>query len=109
MSNSDKKIKLVLMVLALPLTVILWGWVNSVLWAWFPARIFELPLISIPEAIGLNMAISMITGVSTLSILLHDLKGQIGGSTEEGIITYITYLTMPFIVLFVAYIVKAFV
>ena len=42
-------------------TTILSGWALSVLWKWFIAPVLGLPILSIPEAIGLAMVASYMT------------------------------------------------
>jgi uncharacterized membrane protein SpoIIM required for sporulation len=37
------------------------GWALSVLWSWFVAPLFELPILSIFSAIGLALVASMVT------------------------------------------------
>lgn len=40
---------------------ILNGWAISVLWLWFVAPLFGLPVLTIPQAIGLSLVIGMFT------------------------------------------------
>jgi hypothetical protein len=40
------------------------GWVLTMLWAWFVTPTFGLPLLSIPQAIGLCLVVNMLAGQS---------------------------------------------
>ena len=41
--------------------VILRGWALSTLWGWFAVPIFHLPALSIPQAIGVSIVVSLLT------------------------------------------------
>ena len=43
------------------LSMILNGWVLSILWSWFVAPLFGLPLLSIPVAVGIAITVKMLT------------------------------------------------
>jgi hypothetical protein len=43
------------------------GWVLTMLWGWFVSPLFGLPPLSIPQAIGLCLVVSMMVGTSRAS------------------------------------------
>lgn len=45
----------------IPISIVLRGWVLSILWRWFMVSAFHLPILSIPAAIGVSCVISMLT------------------------------------------------
>lgn len=59
MSNdSDDNTKIVAGVLLVPFVAFLAayrGWFISILWAWFVVPVFALPVLSVPQAIGLSL------------------------------------------------------
>lgn len=80
------------------------GFVLSVLWGWFVVPLFEVPSLSIAQAIGFSMTVSFLT------YHYHDS----GKKEEESFIKRITYLILlaivrPIIVLTIGYIVHLFV
>ena len=54
-------------ILLLPLSSIWYGFVLSVLWTWFVVPAFQVPALSIVLAIGVTMAIRMITSTPSPS------------------------------------------
>lgn len=50
-----------LVIFTLPISSIAYGYTLSVLWKWYVVKIFALPTLSIPLAIGLSMTIRFIT------------------------------------------------
>jgi len=85
------------------LSVILYGWVFSILWSWFIVPLFSLPVLSVPEAIGIAMIIKMITyqyqdpSIGNKSII--ELIGNLIGIA----------IIAPFIILFTGWIVTLFI
>ena len=52
------------LVVAMVLTIyssLLTGWVLSIIWGWFIVKIFGLPILSIPSAIGVAIVVSCVT------------------------------------------------
>lgn len=47
-------------------SVLLRGWALAILWGWFVVPIFELPSLTIAEAIGISMIMSFLTHTTEL-------------------------------------------
>jgi hypothetical protein len=58
---------LVLLVILLPGSIIMSGWVLTILWSWFIVPVFNLPSLTIPYAIGISTVISMLTNKTVSS------------------------------------------
>ena len=52
--------KILLSILLFPLSLVWNGFVFTKLWAWFVAPTFDLPILSIPTAIGIQVLIVML-------------------------------------------------
>lgn len=60
--------------------VIMWrGWVLSLLWGWFVVRL-GMPAVSIPEAIGVSLVLSYLTGTGHIAVAVEEMKEK---TTEE--------------------------
>jgi hypothetical protein len=81
-------------------SIILDGWVISVVWSWFMPRLFNLPILSIPAAIGVSCLLS-----SFKSIPKRDKE-----KTDEGDVLYYIGMTLlkPALILLTAYIAKCY-
>lgn len=56
--------------------VTMWrGWVLSILWSWFFVRL-GLPGVSIPEAIGVSLVLSYLTGTGNIAVALEEVKDK---------------------------------
>src|SRR5690606_38361726 len=109
MRNNDDGCGLSLLaMLAIPLVMIFssvaYGFVLSVLWGWFIVPVFEIPDISILQAIGL----SMVVGFLTYQHIESDKKSD-RSLTESVIYMLMLAIIRPAIVLFIGYIVHLFV
>lgn len=79
------------------------GWALAKLWAWFVAGLFGLPLLSIPQAIGLEIVI----GYTTHQI--DEWEPEDKPSYGEKLLKGFLFSTLkPFFALLIAVIVKAF-
>lgn len=69
MKNSDQIFGCIGMLLVIALMVIIGslmnGWALSVLWGWFMVPVFELPIISLVQAIGISMTIGLLVSHTT--------------------------------------------
>ena len=84
------------------LSIILNGWVLSILWSWFIVSLFGLPLLSIPTAVGIAIIVRLIT----YQYNDLDLKGK---SIGEWIGCAISHSIFgPLLVLFIGWIVTLF-
>lgn len=81
------------------------GFVLSKLWEWFVAPTFELPLLSIPVAMGISVVVAMLTYQSSKS----DKKSE-SKSLNEAVIELILEVTLkPATTLLVGWIIYQFV
>lgn len=69
---------------AIALSTLLNGWALSVLWGWFMVGIFELPGISVGQAIGISVIVNLLTYThvesNTKDKKVSELVGQLLGS-----------------------------
>lgn len=80
-----------------PFVFVLHGFVYATLWGWFVAPTFDLPNLSIPTAIGIDLLLSLVfSGVNT---------GKSNKNFQEVLLFCITF---PLLVLFTAWIVLQF-
>lgn len=99
---SDKSIGGCLLILAGLLAVmvtatLLDGWVISVLWAWFMVPIFDLPTLTLVQAIGVGVVVSTFTARTTIY------KNQ-----EVSSATWIAVFTVPLFSLLMGWVVHLF-
>lgn len=82
------------------LFTIIRGWVLTYLWHWFAVPIFGVPELGIVQAIGISLVIAFLTHEhSSLAI-----KAEHKDSSQA----MLTGVTVPFITLFIGYIVHLF-
>ena len=83
-------------------SIILNGWVLSILWSWFIAPLFGLPLLSITTAIGMAIVIRLLTYQYSDDMFknksMSELIGAVIGHSIFG----------PLLVLFIGWIVHCF-
>lgn len=79
------------------------GWVLSILWGWFMVPTLGLPVISVPQAIGIALVINMLTHQS----YNHHTEDK-DVSTGKKIGRIVRLFTMPFSALLISWIVKMF-
>ena len=79
-----------------PFIAVLDGWVFSLLWRWFIVRVFRVPALSIPEAIGIIFLVTWLT---------HQSKGKDDRELSERITLMVAE---PFMVLGIGAIVRLF-
>lgn len=75
---------------------ILEGWCLSLIWKWHIAKVFNLPMLTISQAIGVSL---------TATLLTHQ---YIASENEEAIKAVLYCYTTPLVMLVMAYIVKSF-
>ena len=74
------------------------GWVLSILWGWFVAPLFGLPLLDIPHAIGVVLVVGFLT------------MSQKSDKDKEKRTKYnISVLLSPFLTLFIGWVVTWFI
>jgi hypothetical protein len=54
-----------LVIILVPLSIIMHGWVLSIMWRWFMVPLFGLPVLTIPYAIGISAVVALFKGNST--------------------------------------------
>ena len=54
-----------LVIIIVPLSMIMHGWVLSIMWGWFVVPLFGLPALTIPYAIGISAVVGIFKGNST--------------------------------------------
>jgi hypothetical protein len=54
-----------IVIILVPLSIIMRGWVLSIMWGWFIVPLFGLPALTIPYAIGVSAVIALLKGSST--------------------------------------------
>lgn len=87
--------------LALVFAGALWsGYVLSILWSWFMAPIFSLPMLSIPQAIGVALVIGYLTKQSKSNLKKDE--------NHESYKDWVEMLLSPAAALLVGWIVKQF-
>lgn len=77
------------------------GWALSTLWGWFVVPFFHLPPISIPQAIGISLIITLLT---------HQYK-DVQEKEREGwqkAVPLISVLSVPVVSVFIGWIVKTY-
>ena len=104
MNNEDEKnmvacLAAMLALVLIPLLAILQGWVLTVLWGWFVVPTFHAPELNIVTAIGLTLVVGMFKGYSV----------KTGKKSEnEKLTEAVAVVIMPFIFLFLGWIVHLF-
>jgi hypothetical protein len=83
----------------IPLIAILQGWVFTVLWGWFVVPTFHAPELSIAVAIGLTIVVGMFRRVDI------DMREK---TSNEKLTEAIATIVMPFVFLFLGWIVTLF-
>lgn len=105
----DKKEELVLgcfsFLVLLVISPIISGFVLSILWKWFMVSTFAIPLITIPQAIGISYVAKMATGTIYLK---ENVETKDKGMTEIILIGIGQSLISPFVLLGMGYIVTLF-
>ena len=81
------------------LAAVLNGWVLSIIWKWFFVSTLNLPIISIPQAIGISLVVGFLTKQD------NNCKKE---EEDSGWKTLATVFIKPFVVLFIAWIVTWF-
>jgi len=56
-----------LFVIVIPASIIMKGWVLSIMWQWFVVPFFHLPELTIAYAVGISMVISLFKDKSSVS------------------------------------------
>lgn len=84
------------------LSAIINGWVLSILWGWFIVPVFNIPAISVEQAIGLAMVVSYLTYQHINADSKRKSKGE---STVE---LFVALLARPLITLLFGYILHLF-
>jgi hypothetical protein len=54
-----------LLIILVPLSIIMHGWVSSIMWGWFIVPLFGLPVLTIPYAIGISAVAALFKGNSS--------------------------------------------
>jgi len=54
-------IKIIVVLLMIPISVLLDGWALTILWDWFIAGLFELPVLTLGAAIGVSLVVKYLT------------------------------------------------
>jgi len=85
------------------LSIILKGWVLSILWSWFIVPTLGLPILSIPIAIGISIVVGLLThqynDFNTTDTKMSELIGKSIGHSIIG----------PLLTLFVGWVVHSFI
>lgn len=81
---------------------ILSGWAMSILWGWFVVPVFNVPVLSIPAAIGLALIVSHLSHQ-------YDAASSEKRDEEETLASAIVYCLMrPIICVLIGFVVKQF-
>lgn len=89
----------IIALILIPLIAILQGWVLTVLWGWFIIPTFRAPELSIAVAIGLTLVIGMFKGINIKNA---------EKSSDDRLTEAIATVLMPFVFLFLGWIVQLF-
>lgn len=91
-----------LLVIIIPGSILMHGWVLSILWGWFVVPLFHLPVLSIPYAIGLASVVSMFKG----STIIKEDKDK--SFTEKIFVAIAHAFVAPLFMLFFGWIITLF-
>jgi len=86
---------------ALIVPPLLYGWVATILWAWFVVPLFELPPLTIPYAIGLSYLIAMYRS--------NTVKKDAKLTGAKALVMLVQWFATPLVILLFAWIVKQFI
>lgn len=83
-------------------SVLVYGWVLTILWGWFIIPTFKQPALSLPVALGMSLLIRFVSRVDTSDLQKAKLeKGEAWGR-------YVGLLSAPFLVLFFGWLIHLF-
>jgi len=104
MDNKDKGnliacLGIIVGLILIPTIAILQGWVLTILWSWFIVPTFHAPELSIAVAIGLTLVVGMFKEIKI------NTKEK---SSDEKLTEAIAVVIMPFVFLFLGWIVHSF-
>lgn len=95
----------IIALVTVPVSYVWYGYVLSVLWAWFVVVPFEAPPLTIPVAIG----ISLIVGMLTASLARADLAKEYPDANQRVFVQIMAALVSPLLFLMIGWIVRMFI
>jgi len=92
-------IKLLVAIIMIPVSTVINGWVLSILWGWFIVPAFNQPSLSVIAAVGVSITIRFVT------YQISDIKTEYQKDAHE---LFGMSFIMPFIILFIGWLVTLF-